>query len=254
MAQHPHPLHGDSTVIVLSSLIPTHPSAFMIIKTITLVRKMIIGVKSPKIIITIDGLPSTKRTDQNIDRLHEYTNELRRLFQKDPSVMLLPHIKHLHINNNIKSALNFVETKYIYIVQHDFEFIRTVNHTEIVFEMKKYPEKIQIVRFDKGVGKRKFYNQQVKLQKKGCDVYHNEKFTLGRWSDNNHFTTKKYYEKALEIMGDSNRQPEAFFMANTEKLDCYFGNQWLYDYKSGDPFLRHLDGRLTENFNETLYH
>ena len=154
--------------------------------------------------------------------------------------MLLPHMKHLHINNSIKNALNFIETKYIYIVQHDFEFIRTVNHTEIVFEMEKYPEKIQIVRFDKGVGRWKLYNQQKKLKKKGCDVHHNEKFVLSRWSDNNHFTTKKYYE--------------TFFMANSDKLDCFFGNQWLYDYKSGDPILKHLDGRLTENFNETMYH
>ena len=254
MVQYPDPLDDDSTVIILSSLIPTHPSVFMINKTITSIRKMIIGVKNPKIIITIDGIPINKITDENIGRLHDYTNELRRLFQKDLSVMLLPHIKNLHINNSIKNALNFIETKYIYIVQHDFEFIRTVNHTEIVFEMEKYPEKIQIVRFDKGVGRGQLYNQQKKLKKKGCDVDHNEKFVLSRWSDNNHFTTKKYYEKALEIMGGSNRPPEAFFMANSDKLDCFFGNQWLYDYKSGDPILKHLDGRLTENFNETMYH
>lgn len=66
---------------------------------------MIHGLNSPKIIITIDGLPSKKRIDENIDILHDYTNELRRLFYKDPFVMLLPHIKHLHINNNIKNAL-----------------------------------------------------------------------------------------------------------------------------------------------------
>jgi hypothetical protein len=245
-------VYDNCTVIVLSSLIPTHPSVFMINKTITSVQKMIHGLRNPQIIISIDGLPMKKRTDENIDRLHEYTKELRRLYDKDQSVMLLPHIKHLHINNNIQDALNLIDTKYIYIVQHDFEFIRTVNHTEIIDEMEKYSEKMQIVRFDKGVGKAKFQNQQLKLKQKGCDVYHGGKFNLARWSDNNHLTTKKYYEKTFDIMGPANRPPEGFFMANSEKMDCFFGNQWVYDYNPGEPYLRHLDGKRTQAVNATI--
>ena len=134
-----------------------------------------------------------------------------------------------------------------------------MNHTEIVNEMKKYPEKIQIVRFDKGVGRGKLYNQQKTLQKKGCDVVSHKggKFTLARWSDNNHFTTKKYYEIFFEIMGQDNGPPEGYFIEifkSNKNIDCFFGNQWLYNYISGDPYLKLLDGRLTQEvLNKTLH-
>ena len=62
-----------------------------------------------------------------------------------------------------------MDTKYIYIVQHDFEFIKAVNHSEIIDEMEQYHEKIQIVKFDKGVGIGKLFNQQKNLRKKGCN-------------------------------------------------------------------------------------
>ena len=102
--------NSDATVIVLSSLIPTHPSIHMINRTITSVRTMIHGLHDPKIIITVDGLPlrSTRKRkrnpdqditqfEENIDRIEKYTDNLRKNFYNDPSVMILSHAKHLHI-------------------------------------------------------------------------------------------------------------------------------------------------------------
>ncbi|GFH44647.1 hypothetical protein CTEN210_01121 [Chaetoceros tenuissimus] len=252
---------SDATVIVLSSLIPTHPSIHMINRTITSVRSKIHGLHGPKIIITVDGLPlrSTRRRkrnpvedinqfEENIDRIEKYTDTLRKYFYNDPSVTILAHAKHLHISNNIQNALDYVDTKYVYIVQHDFEFIRQVNHTEIINAMENDPDVLRIVRFDKGNDIESVNHYHYRLKSNGCKVqkYQNEsKFILAQWSDNNHITTKDYYREAFEMMGPTPRIVEHFFMANWRKLDCFYANQWLYKYEPGNPFLNHLDGRQT---------
>lgn len=261
---------SDATVIVLSSYIPTHPSIHMINRTIASVRSMIHGLHDPKIIITVDGIPLTKPhrrrrrakgspvqfiyqvenitlVEEKIDKVEKYTDTLRKYFYNDPSVMILSHAKHLHISNNIQNALDYVDTKYVYIVQHDFEFIRQVNHTEIINAMENDPEVLRIVRFDKGNDQFRVMNFQRRLKKNGCNVqkYKKSQFMLAQWSDNNHITTKKYYREAYEMMGPTPRPVEGFFMANWNKLNCYVSNQWLYKYEPGNPFLNHLDGRQT---------
>lgn len=40
-------------------------------------------------------------------------------------------------------------------------------------------------------------------------------------------------------------------MANFWEMDCFFGNQWVYDYKPGEPHLKHLDGKKTLAVNAT---
>ena len=144
--------------------------------------------------------------------------------------------------------MDYVDTKYVYIVQHDFEFIRQVNHTEIINAMENDPDVLRIVRFDKGNDISRVVRYHYSLDFNGCKIqkHQNEsKFILAKWSDNNHITTKNYYRETSKTMGPNPRPVEEFFMANWKKLDCYFGSQWLYKYEPGNPFLNHLDGRQT---------
>ncbi|GFH47652.1 hypothetical protein CTEN210_04127 [Chaetoceros tenuissimus] len=244
-------IYNNATIIVLSSLIPTHPSIYMIEKTITSIRNMIQGLSNPKIIISIDGLPPEKQINENFDRLQNYTHALRKRYHNDISIQILTQYKNLHINNCIRNALEYVDTKYVYIMQHDFEMVRIVNHTEIIDAMENDPDTLQIVRFDKGVGKGKLRNYHAVLKQRGChDRWYKNgtKFVMGRWSDNNHLTTKDYYERVFRKIGSVSRPLEHFFLDTRRwpDLDCYFGNQWMYDWDPKNPFLHHLDGRNTE--------
>jgi len=242
---------SDTTIIILSSLIPTHPSIHLINKTFNSLSPMLLGlpINTPKL-ISVDGLPSKKNTPENIHKLHEYVKQLRLRFQNDLHVSILNNYEHGHLSNSIRVALEMVKSEFIYVLQHDFSFIKPVNHTAIIASMRASPQDIQIVRFP--------YKSALVGSSPGCNVTnirtHGIEYSLGKWSDNNHFTTKVYYEKVLLDVGSSGRFIEAPMMFKGTKIrnrksdileSCSYAHQWVYNFRYG-PFLEHLDGRHTQ--------
>jgi hypothetical protein len=235
----------DTTVIITSSLIPTHPSIRMINETVDSIREMISGLAySTPILISVDGRKEYNKED--VERLQKYVENLRIRFRHDPYVTILNNYQFGHISNSIRVALPMVETEFIHVVQHDFKFIKPINHAALVGVMREKPDQIRIIRFNK------WQRPADKLD--GCAVYNqfdSEKYglnlALAHWSDNNHFTTKKYYEQVLEDIGPVPRPIEAPMMNNpilNASSDCTYSRQYLYNWKQG-PFIEHLDGRLT---------
>ena len=195
------------------------------------------------IFISVDGLRAKDLNTNNLEKLQLYIENLRESFRENPHVAILNNPSHGHISNSIRRALKMVTTQFVYVVQHDFKFIKHVNHTSLVKSMRKYPGTLQIVRFTKrkgGVGK-------VRSECRKVVEYNGIRFTAGMWSDNNHLTTKRYYDELLHRIGPSSRPPEAPMMhgAMVSGKNCTTYHQYLYNEQLG-PFLAHLDGRLTK--------
>ena len=125
----------DTSIIILSSLIPTHPSIRIINETFNSLSEMLIGLPpNTPIFISIDGLPWDKDTPENSNRLYGYVEQLRRRFIHDNhNVEILYNIIHGHISGSIKVALELVETKFIYVIQHDLKFL--YKHSDLTLQI-----------------------------------------------------------------------------------------------------------------------
>jgi hypothetical protein len=81
--------------------------------------------------------------NQNRDCLQEYISNLRKHYLPQKNVHILPSVVFAHINYNIARALEVVETKYVYVIQHDLEFAKPINHTALVKTFDEfYPKDI----------------------------------------------------------------------------------------------------------------
>ena len=235
---------ADTSIILLSSLIPTHPAITMINDTFNSFS-MLDGLPSnTPIFISVDGLPDKDLNTENLERLQLYIENLRERFRENPHVAILNNPSHGHISNSIRRALQMVTTRFIYVVQHDFKFIKYINHTSLVKSMREYPGELQIVRFPVRPISDK---SRIRSDCKKVVEYNNIRFTAGPWSDNNHLTTKRYYDEVLHMIGPAGRPPEAPMMYNAKEsgANCTTFHQYLYNVRLS-PFLTHLDGRLTK--------
>ena len=236
---------ADTSIVILSSLIPTHPAITMINDTFNSFSTMLDGLPSnTPIFISVDGLRAKDLNTNNLEKLQLYIENLRERFRENPHVAILNNPSHGHISNSIRRALQMVTTRFIYVVQHDFKFIKYINHTSIVKSMREYPGELQIVRFPmRPISD----NSRIRSDCKKVVEYNNIPFTAGPWSDNNHLTTKRYYDELLQSIGPAGRPPEAPMMKHAKEAgaNCTTYHQYLYNVWLS-PFLTHLDGRLTK--------
>ena len=202
-----------------------------------------IDPRTPKY-IRVDGLPAHKLNQENIHTLHKYVKSLRIRFQDDPRVTIVNNYEHGHVSNSIGVVLELVKTEFIYMLQHDLKFTKRIDHTALVKSMREQPKKIQIVRFGKD-------RRPGMIISKDCKEHEIVKsnglnFTLGRWSDHNHFTTRAYYERLLADIGPVGRFPEGpmEYQARHRKppRNCTYIHQYLYNIQEG-PFIKHMDGQ-----------
>ena len=234
---------ADTSIVILSSLIPTHPAITMINDTFNSLS-MLEGLPSnTPIFISVDGLRAQDLNTNNLEKLQNYTENLRERFQENPHVAILNNPSFGHLSNGIRRALKMVNTEFVYIIQHDFKFIKHVNHRLLLKSMREYPGELQIVRFSK----RPTTAGYVRPDCRKVVEYNGIRFTSGRWSDNNHLTTKRYYDEHLKIIGPKSRPVEAPMMrgATTAGTNCTTYHPYVYSQELG-PFLAHLDGRNTK--------
>jgi hypothetical protein len=139
------PIH-DSSVIILSNLIPTHPSIKMIHDTIASLH-LIKGLSpTVPVYITVDGLRSDTDEPENRKRLQNYTEALHFAYKhlEHPVTVLTSQI-HKHISNSIQLAVDLVDTAFVYVLRHDFRFIKEIDHVALVKSVREYPNELRMV-------------------------------------------------------------------------------------------------------------
>jgi hypothetical protein len=71
------------------------------------------------------------------------------------------------------------------------------------------------------------------------------------WSDQCHFTTKKYYEEALELIGPDRQHPEDPLTIRAH-TNCTRWGPHFYGSLAEGPFIYHMRGRLTNSNKITV--
>jgi len=246
----------DTTLIIITSLIPTHPSLRIINQTIASLQLLQGLPRNSPLFIAIDK-PLEEKQPGDLDRLRQYIDNLNRTYGVLDHVTLIEATEHVGISGNIKQALDRVQTKYLYMIQHDFAFARPINHTGTIQVMEQYPKDMRIVRFNKrsnfpaGVDKGDCFAMETPVD--NANGLHFTK-TQG-WSDNNHLTTKEYYGDAFgffyKFFSDKGKKinygrPMEWVMMPVAADNCTVWGPHLYGAKGEPPTLLHLDGRNTQ--------
>ena len=141
----------DTSIIILSLLIPMHPLTWIINETYQSLHFLKGLLPTAPIYLPVDRLPDGASLKDR-EHLAQYVVNLKTIFAK-----LYHHIlasdTHLHIGGNIKQAHDMIQTEYIYVLQHDLAFQRNVNHTAIIKSMQEYPNILCLVWFNKRYSK-----------------------------------------------------------------------------------------------------
>lgn len=280
-------------IVITSSWIPTHPSTFLVEAVFNSTITHLVGLSpTAPIFITIDyfrfsdyaNLPPA--LEDRINKLEEYYINLLNLYMTDPRVHVIPALKHLHIGGSVMKALNLISqhyptVKYLYYIQHDFQFIRHVDHTALIQMMEDHPE-VNYIRFPKSprfirnCGKVKpiLYNttavqqpeqpvvegeiddgaaydevnsqQQQQQQQQQSAPTGKTTLTLyptSQYSDNNHLVRFTWYKDAIASMIKLTRPPENPLQVRANNGCLGLGDPLHGLYIYHEQAIGHLQGR-----------
>ncbi len=241
---------GAVTVVVTASPIPSHPSNEILFETLDSLGNLGLDPNT-KIIVAHDGVRPDLLTSFVETRYREYIRRVTVRTSSMPNV----HVSTLptwgHLAGNIAHALEFVDTPYVLVVQHDLPFVRPCPVHRVIQAMSSNSE-IQHVRFnrfpsayagaDASTPKRRRFLKSYEFETPSGSV------TLIRtliWSDNNHLCRTEYYRNTiLPLIGRRKRPPEIVSGLVSRRTHKIFGT-YVFADSLEEPMISHLDGRLS---------
>jgi hypothetical protein len=129
---------ATTTIIISSNLVPSHPSLSIIDATMDSLKYLQGLPEETPIIVTVDG-------SFELQRWSEY---IRNLNHSYPNVQVLVSPKAVGLNQNIRRAMEKVQSEFVYVLQHDIAFAREINHTGLVETFQDHTETVRLVRFN----------------------------------------------------------------------------------------------------------
>mmetsp|Transcript_21907 Transcript_21907/g.45618 ORF Transcript_21907/g.45618 Transcript_21907/m.45618 type:complete len:322 (+) Transcript_21907:326-1291(+) len=256
----------NTAIIITSSWVPSHPSTRMIDKVIDS-RKFLVGLpSSTPIFITVDGIPEENfdnftDTQQKLKDLDGYTTALFHRHLKNPNVHILVSSEHLHIGGSVFKAMTLIQihypsVEYLYYLQHDFNFVKEVDHLALVDVMEKHPSEVNYIRFKYQYVQERFLHcgnlRTIKhpFSPEFTDGLEKDFMVLEpskTYSDNNHFVRFQWYFQTILSIKNFRRPPEGPLQRRQGDLCAQNKTMGLYVYQP-PHVLRHLDGRGTPEF------
>lgn len=254
----------DTSIIIISCLTPSAPDISMIDMLYdSLVMLEGLSQTAP-IIIAIDNLVEegsyfavkhqyASSTVENKERLEAYAQNLRLRFKDDKRVTVLPFVAWQMHSHVIKKALQLVDTKFVYVLQHDEYFKKSVNHTAIVKTMEEHPDVLRKVEFNRGnntdCNAHWWFRGEISCKEDEVSYVNKASFTKTcGWSDQCHFTTKEYYEEVHEILGARKIHPEKAMNRNgVTKKNCKYWGAHFYGNLTEGSFIHHVHGRFIKS-------
>ena len=245
-------LDMDTSIIIPSSLIPTHPNITMINQTLHSLKHLRgLSPKAP-IFITID-FPKNSPTNQTLERLDQYIQNLKDLVQHQTNIHIIQSMAHRHLSGNLRLAIDRVHTKFVYLVQHDFPFLKDIDHNNLRKSLEEYPQYLRNVRFEKnnriwGPVCHEWIKRLNISDTTPADHVNGLNFTLfQKWSDQNQFALRSYYDEQLTRIGTSPRFPEQPQQYAADTVSCAMFGQHVYgNYGEEGKYILHLDGQRTQ--------
>ncbi len=193
----------DLSVIITASYIPSHPD----IKLIKEVIESLVLLNLPKDTLIVLAHDHSKNPDFN-----QYLKNLKNFVRHDPNFKIVVRRTHGHLVGNIRNALQYIESEFVLVIQHDLKFNkRPIDIMKIVADMKKHPE-LKHIRFNKRCNRPTNCDSHFGLFGKEIKC---QNFTYTRtnaWSDNNHICPTKYYRDIVMKECNDGKPMEYFLL------------------------------------------
>ncbi|KAK1735822.1 hypothetical protein QTG54_013528 [Skeletonema marinoi] len=259
----------DTAIIITSSWIPSHPSTLMVEMVVHSIDLMITSLHpSTPIFITIDQF----RLDGDIEQIQNRSNSLDQhvlnlynIYLINPRVHILPFMAHSHVGGSVAKAMDIIErhfpsTKYLYYLQHDYYFVKEVDHTALIHAMETH-DSINYVFFrneKRPLNRIKPCGEETSIEYLD-NVHSNDNdnqtattsistkrllLPTATYTDNNHLVRFKWYKDTIASMISLTRFPENPLQKRAMD-ECISGRSMgLYAYND-NHVIEHLDGRKT---------
>lgn len=242
------------TIIITASLIPSHPKIKLIQETIESLQ--LINIPSDTEIILAHDYSDNNNYSDYLKNLNEYIKSYS-------NIKIVKRENHGHLTGNIRNALQYVDSKYILVLQHDLPFIKMIDIQKIIYDMEEN-NNIKYIRFGKtkaptswdnnNIKKIRFFKTKLKNIRKLDRLYglqvKQKNYTYTRtpaWSDQNHLCLTSYYTNI--VMKEC---PDGCFMERilhgknkNEEIHNKYGT-YLLGELNNHLIIKHTDGRNTK--------
>ena len=180
----------------------------------------------------------------------QYLHCLRDYVQQKPEFQIVTRDTHGHLTGNVRNALQYVNTPYVMVLQHDMPFISSFSVSKVMEDLEAHPE-LQIVRFNKRAnikagwdGKNSLFGLQIQS--------HNYTYTrTPTWSDNNHISRKDYYDDIVmpECFDGKPMELHFYNRITTPEVHKKYGT-FIFGPLGQSAMVSHLDGRRSKSIQE----
>lgn len=230
-------MSSNLTIVITASFIPTHPSRFIIEKTLESL-KYINMRPGTKIVLAHDYNDS--------DDYAKYLKNINDYAEQSPmDIEIAMCAEHGHLVGNVRNAFARIASKYALVIQHDLPFVRKFDIQKVMEDMEENPG-IKYVRFNKRSNiKTEFdaFNDLFGFQQ----IQKNYTYTrTPAWSDNNHLCLTSYYTDIVLKECDNGGPMEKILHGKITDIESHekYGT-YLFGPLEQKRFIKHTDGRKT---------
>lgn len=222
------------TAIITVSFIPSHPKIKLIQDTIESLQ--LINIPHDTEIILAHDYNNHINYIKYFENLNEYIKSYS-------NIKIVKRKDHGHLTGNIRNALQYVNSKYILVIQHDLPFIAKFDIQKVIEDIE-VNNNIKHVRFNKRSNIKTGFdslNNLFGLQVKQKNYMYTR--TPG-WSDNNHLCLTKYYTDIVMKECPNGRPMEEILHGKNknEEIHNKYGT-YLFGELNHPQVIKHTDGR-----------
>jgi hypothetical protein len=234
-------MHRDITVVIPTSVLPSHPDTKIIDETINSIKY---HLPDSEIILQIDGL-----RDEQLHRQEDYNEYKNKILWKClhdyDNVLPLIFDKHSHQSDMMRASFEYINTPLMLYIEGDCPLV-----TDVSINWDKCKEMIY-----KGEANTIRYHFEAQIPKE------HEHLMLGiqgnfmrtaQWSQRPHLSTVLYYKDSvmpyipnMSFIEDTFHGVVQSDYLDNGKIGWYKHRLWIYYPKNGNNIKRsyHLDGR-----------
>ncbi len=239
------------TVIITSSLIPSHPSIEVIKQTIESLKFIGLKKENSEVLIAQDNHP--KRPKKRGPRYGIYMKRLQDYLNQNPDfnykILKGRPGNRIGLVGNVMNAFKHVKSEYVLIIQHDLPFLdKGIDINKVMEDMKSNP-KMKHVRFNRKRNiPRGFDGENKNLFGNEIKANNYTYTSTGGWSDNNHICLASYYRNVVFPRCKPAGFMEKFLNGKHKggsghKESNHIFGTYLYGPKGENPVIWHKNGR-----------
>ena len=252
------------TIIITASFSPIHPNIIYIKKVIKSLNYLeIYSNNKINVLLSHDALnpmdhfKNKEIYKSNLLKYQEYLKNLEKYieeYNKESTKFILRIIKNNtwgHLTGNIRNCIEYVETEFIFMLQHDLSFFRKINISSIIEDMKENSQLKHIQFHRENILDGWFKDKINFLNNHNIITKKNEYISTLSWMDQNHLTTKKYYLDLVLKLCKNGCFMEACLHKKNNSLNTHkiFGT-YVYGKYLETKYTEHIQGKNSLMWNK----